>query len=166
MTNGRPHPLARLPRSVAMLLAVGVLSACAKKYRVGDYVMVSWRESGPYPAYILERKRQRYRVHFDGYPDSCDEDVLIDQIVGLADNPMVPPKPPEGVSCVRPLPNPEDDVLQVYKVGERVKVTWRGSPYPALILEVLARDRFRVRYEGHEEQWDETVSAERIVGRM
>lgn len=143
-----------------------LLVACAKKYRVGDYVLVSWREEGPYPAYILEAKKQRYRVHFDGYPDRCDEDVLIDQIVGLAQNPVVPAKPPEGVYCVQPEPSQEADVMQVYKVGDRVKVNWRGSPYAAVVIEVIARDRYRVRYEGHEEQWDESVSADRIVGRL
>lgn len=145
------------------LLALG----CGKTYRIGDYVLVMWREAGPYPAYVLEHSGRRYRVHFDGYPDRCDEEVVVDAIVGLAKPPVATPaNPPEGVSCVRPKPTPDEGVAQVYRVGDRVKVTWRGSAYPALIVEVIARDRFRVSYEGHEEQWNETVSLDRIVGRL
>jgi hypothetical protein len=106
-------------------------------------------------------------VHFDGYPDRCDEEVLVDEVIGLATPPVAAPaNPPPGVSCVRPKPTAEEGVAQVYKAGDRVKVTWRGSAYPAVILEVIARDRFRVSYEGHEEQWNETVTLDRIVGRL
>jgi hypothetical protein len=151
--------------SVGLLLLLCV--GCSKTYRIGDYVMVMWRQAGPYPAYVLEHTGRRYRVHFDGYPDRCDEDVLVDEIVGVATPPVVAPaNPPPGVSCVRPKPTPDEGVTQVYKAGDRVKVTWRGSAYPAVILEVIARDRFRVNYEGHEEQWNETVSLDRIVGRL
>jgi len=150
-----------------LVLATPVCFACSKKYRVGDYVLVNWRDEGPYPAYVLEHKKQRYRVHFDGYPDRCDEDVLIDQIVDIAKSPTaVPANPPRGVFCVRAKPSPDEKVGQVYKAGDRVKVSWRGSTYPAVVLEVVARDRYRIRYEGHEEQWDETVPAERIQGKL
>jgi len=152
-------------RIICLLLSLLTVS-CSKSYRVGDYVLVMWREAGPYPAYILEHKGRRYRVHFDGYPDRCDQDVSIDEIVGIAKNPIVPANPPEGVSCVPPKQDPDDKAAQVYKVGDRVRVTWRGSAYPALIVEVIARDRFRVSYEGHEEQWNETVTVDRIVGRL
>jgi hypothetical protein len=153
--------------SSTILLLLWSTMACSKTYRIGDYVMVMWRQEGPYPAYVLDHTGRRYRVHFDGYPDRCDQDVLVDEIVGVATPPVAAPaNPPSGVSCVRPKPTPDEGLAQVYKAGDRVKVTWRGSAYPALILEVIARDRFRVSYEGHEAQWNETVSLDRIVGRL
>jgi hypothetical protein len=46
-----------------------------------------------------------------------------------------------------------------------VRVSWRNSVYPAIVLEVTARDRVRVHYEGLESAWDETVTLDRLVGR-
>jgi hypothetical protein len=59
------------------------------------------------------------------------------------------------------------DALAVnpYKEGDRVRVRWRNSVYPAIVLEVTARDRLRVHYEGLENAWDETVTLDRLVGR-
>jgi hypothetical protein len=37
--------------------------------------------------------------------------------------------------------------------------------YPAIVLEVVARDRLRVHYEGLENAWDEVVGLDRLVGR-
>jgi hypothetical protein len=49
-----------------------------------------------------------------------------------------------------------------YKVGDRVRVRWRGSIYPANVTKVLAPDTLVVHYQGHEDAWDETINIDRI----
>ena len=50
----------------------------------------------------------------------------------------------------------------VYRVGERVRVEWHGSIYPATIVNVLGDDRYRVHYEGYGNEWDEDIALSRI----
>lgn len=146
-----------------LLVALG-FSGCREEYRIGEKVLVKWRDEGPYPAFVLEKKSRRFRVHFDGYPDRCDEDVMVDAVTGRATDEVVPPNPPAGVYCVAPKQE-SNPAHADYKVGDKVRVTWRGSVYAAVITEVVARDRFVVHYEGHEAEWDETVPLERVVGK-
>jgi hypothetical protein len=146
-------------------LVVGA-AGCNETYRVGDFVLVMWNGEGPYPAYILEKKgSNRYRVHFDGYPERCDEDVIRDAISGRAKDSIVPANPPRGVFCVRPKPVASAGTAALYRASDPVRVTWRGSVYSAVILEVIARDRFLVHYEGYEDEWDEVVPLDRILGK-
>ena len=52
-----------------------------------------------------------------------------------------------------------------YQAGDRVRVTWRGSAYAAVVLEVQGKDRLLVHYEGHENAWDEVVTLDRVSSR-
>jgi hypothetical protein len=138
-------------------------------------VLVEWeRGSGHlYPAYVLERTGEsRFRVHFDGYDSRFDEEVGIDRIKGRVEGPVAAPPPPakvaRTVNNTPGAPGPSASAAQVanpYKAGDRVRVRWRNSVYPAIVLEVTDRDHIRVHYEGLESAWDETVGVERLVGR-
>lgn len=153
---------------IALLLPTG----CKRPYRVGEHVLVEWEEGSPnlYPGYIVERiSETRYRIHFDGYDTRFDADVSVDRIRGRVTGPVVAPPPPKHVARVVGLPREPDAgaalVVNPYKVGDRLRVRWRGSVYAAYVLEVVAKDRVLVRYEGHESAWDEVVPLERIVGK-
>lgn len=51
-----------------------------------------------------------------------------------------------------------------FAVGDPVEVEWRGTWYPATVMEV--RDgAFLIHYEGYGKEWDEAVGPERIRGR-
>ncbi|MFO7180711.1 MAG: hypothetical protein DIU78_018565 [Pseudomonadota bacterium] len=161
-------------RSGIWVLALGLLlTACKRHYRVGEYVLVEWEEGSPhlYPAYIIERVGEsRYRVHFDGYDARYDEEVSVDRIKGIVEGPVVAPPPPARVARAARRAAGKPDVgaalaVNPYKPGDRVRVRWRGSVYSAIVLEVVAKDRVRVHYEGHESAWDETVTLDRIVTR-
>lgn len=130
---------------------------------------MQWEEAA-YPAYIVEAKTNgRLRVHYDGYDTRWDEDVGPERVLGLAKQPVFRPPPPEkvrrlegnlgstGAASVTP-PSP-------YRVGDHVKVRWRGSVYGASIVAVISNDRFLVHYDGYESAWDEPVGLERIVAR-
>jgi hypothetical protein len=153
------------------VLCLGVLclllAACKKPYRVGEYVWVEW-EGSQYPAYIIELKgTSRFRVHFDGYDTRWDEDVTLERIRGRIQGPVSAPPPPEKVAKATGLGGKgEHDagVSATYKIGDRVRVRWRGSIYPATITGIVASDRFLVHYDGYESAWDEVVETGRIAG--
>ncbi len=151
---------------VAALLAV-TLPGCKKPYRVGDRVWVEW-EGREYPAFILEIKSaNRFRVHFEGYDERWNEDVTPERIKGLAEGEVTPPPPPPQVTRALGAPRAAASAgpASPFKVGDAVRVRWRGSIYGATIIEVVSRDRVKVHYDGHEDAWDEVVSLERITGR-
>ena len=52
------------------------------------------------------------------------------------------------------------------QVGDHVLVEWRGGEYPGVIVAVEGVSRFRVHYDGYSEDWDETIPATRIRGRL
>ena len=143
-----------------------VISGCSDPYRVGEYVLVEW-DGHDYPAYIVEAKsRTRYRVHYEGYDSRWDEDVTLERIKGRVEGPVSPPPPPEKVARAAGIAAPKGSSsagpVATYKIGDRVRVSWRGSIYPATIVGVIAADRYVVHYDGHEVAWDETVHIDRI----
>ncbi len=151
--------------SVALLLC-----GCKKTYRVGEYVWVEWEaHQRPYPAYIIEQKsKSRFRVHYEGYESRWDEEVSSDRIRGRVEGPVSPPPPPEKVALaagVSPRASGSGAPLAPYKVGDRVRVRWRGSVYSATIIGVVASDRFLIHYDGQENAWDEIIDIDRIVRR-
>lgn len=153
-------------------LCLALLTGCKRPYRVGEHVLVEWEEDSPqlYPAYIIERIGEtRYRVHFDGYDSRFDQDVSVDRIRGRIEGPVSSPPPPKNVARAAAARTEQDAgaalAVNPYKAGDRVRVRWRGSIYSATVLEVTARDRVLVRYEGHESAWDEVVGLDRIAGR-
>jgi hypothetical protein len=162
------RPTLELLRAAIVVLALG---ACQRRYRVGEHVLVEW-ETGSgqlYPAYVLERTGEsRFRVHFDGYDSRFDEEISVDRIKGRVEGPVATPPPPLKVArsvSSGPSPDAGAQVANPYKQGDRVRVRWRNSVYPAIVLEVSGRDHVRVHYEGLEHAWDETVSVDRLVGR-
>lgn len=62
-----------------------------------------------------------------------------------------------AVACSRP-----------YRVGDRVLVEWGEDKllYPAFIIQIKGKSRFRVHYEGYPARWDEDVALPRIRGRV
>ena len=144
----------RLAPTLALFAAL-LLGGCKKPYRVGEYVMVEWEKGRHYPAYIIEKKDDnRFRVHFEGYDSRWDETVDLGRIKGRIEGPISHPPPPEKVARAAGV-NPKASgsaaaPISHYKVGDRVKVRWRGSTYSATIVGVVASDRFLIHYDGHE----------------
>lgn len=158
------------PTRAALFLFALALAGCNKPYRVGEHVLVEWEEGKLYPAYVIEaRSSTRYRVHFDGYAARWDEDVGVDRIKGRIEGPVGPPPPPPAKvarAAGAPVGSAEPGkAINPYQPGDRVRLTWRGSVYPAVVLETVGKDKLLVHYEGHEPAWDETVSIDRVLSR-
>lgn len=155
-------------RTLSFLLCWGVVctsAGCKESYRVGEYVSVEWCD-GEYPAYVIARRGPtRYRVHFDGYESRWDTEVGFDSIKGRLEAP--PRRPPplcDMVALAMGIKKETDGQVSPYKVGARVRVTWRGSVYKATIVELMGPDHFKVHYDGHESSWDEVITSDRIAG--
>ena len=148
----------------AVALALGLLLAgCTQGYRVGDRVLVEWDGVDPlYTASIIQLEAPgRYRVHFEGYESIWDESVPTMRIKGKAKGNEKPPPPPNKVRA-RLGAGSKAAVVSTYKQGDRVKVDWKGSFYTATILEVLGNERYRVHYEGYDDNWNEVVDIARM----
>ncbi len=52
-----------------------------------------------------------------------------------------------------------------FKVGDKLLVEWKGSSYPAVVTAVVAKDQYKIRYDGYGAEWDEVVGPSRIKGR-
>lgn len=144
--------------SLLSALALSLLTfapGCSKSYRVGDKVLVEWEEKAPpYPASIIVVESPgRYRVHFEGYEAIWDESVAATRIKGRISGPVQAPPPPAKVRARLGAANKAQ--LSTFKVGDHVKVDWKGTFYSATILAVHGGEKYRVHYEGYDANWDE-----------
>lgn len=72
--------------------------------------------------------------------------------------------PPEAA----PAPVASADTTKAaaaFKAGQKVTVIWKGSPYKATVLAVVAPDKFKIHYDGYGSNWDEVVGPSRIKRR-
>jgi hypothetical protein len=150
-----------------LLLLIG----CRRAHQVGDHILVDWR-GDEYPAVIVGIEGPaKFHVHYDGYSDDWDESIPATRIRGrLTASPTQvggaqPTKPrtrPGASASGSAAPRP----LGVYHTGDRVRVEWHGSIYPATIINTLGDDRFRVHYDNYGNEWDEDISLNRIQRKV
>jgi len=148
-----------------LLLMALAASGCRENLRIGDHVLVDY-DGRSCPGYVIERKSEtRLRVHFDFEGYDWQDDVSIDRVVGKVQGAAQPCVLPERVrATLGLLATPTSHArTSPYQVGDRVRVRWRQSIYPATITEVRAADTVVVHYHGHEDVWDEAIGLERIV---
>jgi hypothetical protein len=147
---------------------MGVLLApgCQRPYRVGERVKVLF-DKKECPGFITEiRARSRFQVHFtfEGYV--WDEAVSLDRVKGVAEDTLPNCQPPERVARALGIRGKkEKEAVTPYKVGDRIRVRWRESAYPATVLEAIAADKLRIHYDGYDEAWDEVIATDRILSR-
>ncbi|HEU4579316.1 MAG TPA: hypothetical protein VFS67_13720 [Polyangiaceae bacterium] len=160
----------RAPRRLASALAAGALAACAAlcacrdNQRIGDHVLVAY-EGRQCPGYIVDKKSDtRFRIHFtfEGY--DWEDDVGADKVLGRVQEAALDCPLPARVRATLGLAEASKSREQggQFKVGDRVRVRWRGSVYAANVTKVLAPDTVVVHYQGHEDAWDETINIDRI----
>jgi hypothetical protein len=156
--SGRPALVAGL------LLGCCAGAACRESQRIGDQVLVEY-EGRRCPGYVIDKKSDtRFRIHFDFEGYDWEDDVSADHVLGrvqeaVADCPL-PPRVRATLGLVETPKSPDRN--SPYRVGDRVRVRWRGSVYPASVTQVLAADTVIVHYQGHEDAWDETINIDRI----
>jgi len=55
---------------------------------------------------------------------------------------------------------------RAHQIGDHVLVEWRGDEYPAVIVAIEGPAKFHVHYDGYSDDWDESIPATRIRGRL
>jgi len=149
----------------AIVLVWVALAGCRRPNQVGDHVLVEWR-GGEYPAVIVGVEGvSRFRVHYDGFSEDWDETVPATRIRGrLSTTPGAVAPAPASKAKIRASASASAAPLppSVYRLGDRVRVEWHGSMYPATIIAVLGDDRYRVHYESYGDEWDEDIPMSRI----
>jgi hypothetical protein len=151
-----------LPALAASALA---MLGCRESLRIGEHVLVEYGGNSC-PGYVIEKKSEtRLRIHFDFEGYDWQDDVPIDRVLGTVRGPVQPCALPDRVrATLGLLATPKSRArTSPYQVGDRVRVRWRESIYPATVKEVRAADTVVVHYHGHEDVWDEAISIDRIV---
>lgn len=146
------------PLLLVLLLA---LAGCGENYRVGDEIMVEW-EGKEYQAVILAVDGPtKFKVHYDGYDEAWDETIPKSRIRGGRTGDEPRPEPPAKVR------NKALEAAQTntYRIGDQIRVEWRGRYYPAQILDIVGKERYRVHYEGYPTEFDENVDKNRVEAR-
>jgi hypothetical protein len=128
------------------LLAAGLLAwlsqgiAHAAVCSVGDKADVLWKGTW-YPATVTKVNDDQSRcfIRYTGYGSEWDEWVGQDRIrIKEA-----------GASTA------------AFGVGDAVEVKWKGSWYPASVLETK-NGKYKIHYDGYSNSWDEWVGPNRI----
>jgi hypothetical protein len=74
--------------------------------------------------------------------------------------PTTPATPPPAASSAAPA-----TAGGPYALKDKVNVEWKGSVYPAQIIAVVGKDKYKIHYDGFAASWDEVVGPDRIKGR-
>jgi len=87
-----------------------------------------------------------------------DETIPRSRIRGRVEGPVPIPEPPDKVRRTAV----EAAKTNQYKIGDRVKVEWHGHNYPAIVVGVVGRERYRVHFDGYGNEWDINIGRDRI----
>lgn len=146
-------------------VVLAVAAGCQTEYRIGEQVLVEYGTQQCSAFVVGIKSKTRIRVHFvfEGY--DWEDNVSVDRVLGKLVEAVRPCSLPRQVRLRLGLKrgSPEKSRTSPYRVGERVRVRWRGSVYSATVKEVVASDQLLVHYLGHENAWDETIAVDRIV---
>jgi hypothetical protein len=152
-------------RGGALLGSLLLLGACRESLRIGDHVLVEY-DGLSCPGYVIDRKSEtRLRIHFDFEGYDWQDDVPADRVLQIITGPVPQCPLPDRVRTTLGLNGTPKARARTspYQVGDRVRVRWRQSIYPATVTEVRAADSVVVHYHGHEDVWDEVISTDRIL---
>jgi hypothetical protein len=147
-----------------LLLMALAASGCRENLRIGDHVLVDY-DGRSCPGYVIERKSEtRLRIHFDFEGYDWQDEVSADRVLSRVKEAVQECPLPERVRSSLGLAANSKTAARAspYRVGDRVRVRWRESVYPAAITEVRATDTVVVHYLGHEDVWDEAIHIDRI----
>jgi hypothetical protein len=152
---------------VVSCCAIVLTASCARRVRIGEHVWVL-NDGVPVRAFIVERTGDaRVRVQFEGCDSTWQKEITTDRITGRVPDSEAA-RPPSRSACAPTSAARKGDsaegVSAPVKVGDRVRVRWRGSTYNASVTGIVAPDRVLVHYEGLENAWDEVVPIDRIDG--
>lgn len=75
------------------------------------------------------------------------------------------PPPPTPAAPSTAAPSAAVPEGKVFGIGDPVKVEWKGKWWPASVIEVSQKGRWKIHYDGYDNSWDEWVGPERIQAK-
>ncbi len=134
--------IARKGMLFGLLLALATSSAWAAVCSVGDKAEVLWKGTW-YAAKVTRVNEDQTRcfIRYTGYGSEWDEWV--------------------GQDRIRIQEAPGAAPTGTFSVGDEVEVKWKGSWYPASVLEAKG-GKYKIHYDGYSDSWDEWVGLSRI----
>lgn len=88
---------------------------------------------------------------------------------GIARNRLKALAAPPPVASQAAIPAAPQTAAQAAKksfsVDDDVDVEWKGTWYPANVMEVRPQGKYKIHYQGYDNSWDETVGSSRIRAR-
>ena len=105
-------------------------------------VQVLWRGTW-YPAVVIESRESLWKIHYDNHGPEWDEWVGRDRIKFESNKAET------------------NQALAIAERGAKVQVLWRGTWYPAVVIE-SRESLWRIHYDNYGPEWDEWVDGGRI----
>lgn len=125
-----------------------------------DAVEIHW--SGQwYKGKILEVANGQYKVRYDGWGSAFDEWVSSDRLKAIKNANGTRETPLEEKKETQNQHQNEKTRGSTFKKGDKVSISWSGSWYKGMILEVKD-GKYKVRYDGWGSAFDEWVDASRL----
>jgi hypothetical protein len=121
-------------------IKAGDAAAPAASYSAGDKVLVTAQGRLVLGEVVQQVAATAWRVHYDGYGPEAVENLTADRLK----------RPFLGASA--------------HPTGEAVMVEANGQVLPAKILAASAQNRWIVRFDGFNPQYDQEIGAEKIKG--
>jgi hypothetical protein len=122
-------------------------------YSTGQLVDVYWGSSW-WPGRIKrDNGAGSYRIGYDGYASSWDEDVTARRLRRRSSAPALAVAPANADPSAR------------YVEGEPVDIFWGSRWWPGKVVSVPSEGRYHVSYDGWSASYDETVDATRLRRR-
>ncbi|XP_077985373.1 uncharacterized protein LOC144440019 [Glandiceps talaboti] len=93
------------------------------------------------------------KIRYDGYSSSWDTWVLPDEVKLVKSAQTAPSPSQDQTSSTKSTKSSHN----IYKVGDKVKISWANTWYSGYILEEGPHISFKIHYEGWESSYDESV---------
>lgn len=157
------------PAFLAVLAASLVLAsaAAAADFKPGDRVEVKWRGKW-FAAEVLEAKKGKWKVHYQGYDAEWDEWVGAARVRApktstvSAGGAAATDAPAAGTDR-RPAGRAGGPAgISSLKKGDKVEMEFRGAWYPATVVEAPGNGTVRVHPDGWADSWKEDVGPDRL----
>ena len=115
-------------------------AGATRDYRAGEKVMVTVQNRLALADVVQQISAEMWRVHYDGFGPEVAENVGPDRLR----------RPYSGPATV--------------SVGQKLLVYVQGRPMPAVVMALVAADRWLVRFDGYGSQYDQAIGAEALQG--
>jgi tetratricopeptide (TPR) repeat protein len=160
-----------------------------KSRKIGDTIKVQWNDK-IYDATIIDIEGFQYKIRYAGYSDYWNEWITEKRIPSVEKINKIKLENKKNIikgliilfiavciflalsylgkgfvyKLIHKTPANSVIYTNTYKIGDKVKVSWKGTYYNATIIDKY-NSQYKISYDGYGSSWDEWVYADRIKPR-